>query len=190
MPMTFDPIIPLVANGQRRYKSIEAYPSLTRPNGVLGIHEFAYIQRSDASRMVHDLLLRCWSSYRQALRLVRPGYPFADPFDGCPCPDLAPLLPACDRLSCWYRATLFDRQLDLFSDPWADELNRWHRFARLRCIDVILDRPEWSRLILESLRILPTLSVDPEWLCEDDAVDGAGCFDAIITNNTKTNHVF
>lgn len=190
MTMTFDPIMPHVVNWQRPYKSNEAYPSLTRPLGVLSVHEFAYIQRRDAPRMVQDLLLRCWSSIRRSLMLIRPGYPVADPFDVRPYPDLAPLLPAWDRLCCWYRETLFDRQLDLFGDPWEDELQRWHRFVRYRCSEVILDRPDWTRLILESIGILPILPVDPDKLCEDDPVTGADCFAVIINANTRNNYAF
>lgn len=102
-----------------------------------------------------------------------------------PFPDLTPLLPGWDRLCRYYRETLFDRQLDLFGDPWNDELQRWHRFVLRRCIEVVLDRPDWTRLILESVGFLPVLPVDLDWLCEDDPVTGPDCFDIIMIANRE-----
>lgn len=190
MTTTFDPLLPVMPTVGPRYKCIQAFPSLTRPNGVLSVKEFAYIQRRDAPRVLQNLLIRCWSRYLDALRLTRPAQPVADPFDTRPNPDLTPLLPAWDKLCSWHRDTLFDRQLTLFGDPLEDGLQRWHRFVRRRPIDVILDRPEWTRLSLESLAILPILSIDPDWLCEDEPVTGAGCFHAITNANMENEYAF
>jgi hypothetical protein len=190
MMTTFDPLLPVMPMAGPRFKCIQAFPSLTRPNGVLSVNEFAYIQRRDAPRVLQDLLIRCWSQHRNALKLTYPAHAVADPFDTRPYPDLTPLLSAWDKLCCWYRDSLFDRQLTLFGDPWEDELQRWYRFVRRRCIEIILDRPEWTRLILESFDILPISPIDPDWLCEDEPVTGAGCFIAIINANTENEYAF
>lgn len=166
----------------------DAYPSVTRPDGVLGLSEFAYIQRREAPQLLHDLAIRCWRRYRYALLLTRPADPVADPFDTRPYPDLAPLLPAWDRLCCWYRDTLFDRQLDLFGCPWNDELARWHGFVRHRCVDVILDRPDWVRLVMQSLAILPSVLRHAADLTEGERLFVTACFDAIILANMENHH--
>lgn len=168
------------------YRRLDPYPSVTRPEGVLTIDGFAYIQRRSAVVMLNQLLHGCWQAYRNALLLTRPGTLLPDLFDRYPRADMAPLIPTWDRVCVWYRRTLFDPQLTLFDCPYNLELDRWHHWVDRHCFGVILDRPEWVRMILEVLGYLPATTRDPDILLEDEPLFAAACFDTIINANQET----
>lgn len=102
------------------YRRLDPYPSVTRPQGILTLDGFAYIQRRGAVVMLHQLLRGCWQAYRNALLLTRPG----TLFDRHPRADMAPLIPTWDRVCVWYRDTLFDPQMTLFDCTYEHELDR------------------------------------------------------------------
>lgn len=76
MPMNCDHVRPGYAWSGLGYRQVDGYPPVTRPGGVLGLGKFAYVQRREAPRMLHDLVIRCWQRYRYALLLNRrPRHP-------------------------------------------------------------------------------------------------------------------
>lgn len=95
---------------------------------------------------MHDLASRSWQRYLYALRLTRPAHPLPDR----PEFELDPLYVPWDKVCCWYRDFLFDRQFDFFRCPYNLELERWSAFVDERCIKPVLQSPDQARLILQA----------------------------------------
>lgn len=84
------------------------------PSGVLTRDRLAWIQRREVSATLVSLTMQCRDRYHYALRLIHPGRPVPEAGRFPPNEIVACLLPAWDRVCCWYRDVLFDPQLDLF----------------------------------------------------------------------------
>lgn len=130
------------------------YPSTTRPQGVLTARELAYLQRRDAPRALRQILDLCLDQYLYAQQLLHPSTPLPCRREAYATLDLTPLLPGWDRLCCWYRATLFDAQLDLFTCPYQAEVDRWQRFVIDRCFGTLLARPNLTRSVLVATGVI------------------------------------
>ena len=143
-----------------------AYPCVTRPNGVLSTAGFAYIQRREAGQYLQALVEECRRRYVYSCRVT--GVPDPSFGTGTLIVDLTPLMYPWDRLCCWYRETVFRRQMDLFECPYDTELTRWRELVLERCFEPIYDDPQRERLLLATVGLIPAMYADYELYEEDE----------------------
>ena len=84
--------------------------------------------------------------------------------------DLTSLLYPWDRLCCWYRETVFRRQMNLFECPYQTELTRWNTLVLERCLEPIFDDPQRVRLILATVGLIKPAYSD--YLFFDEKYEG------------------
>ena len=140
------------------------YPSISRPQGVLATTHFAYIQRREAAQQLQAIVEECRRRYVYSRRVT--GAPDPSFGTGTLMVDLTALVYPWDRLCCWYRETVFRRQMDLFECPYQTELTRWKTLVLERCLEPIYDDPQRVRLILATVGLIPSMYADFE-LYED-----------------------
>ena len=143
-----------------RYREGFPYPCITRPEGVLTPTMFAYIQRREAPQYLQAFVEGCWRRYVYSCKVA--GIPDPSLEGGTLLPYLTPLLYPWDRLCCWYRDTVFERQLELFECPYKFELTRWRRLVLERCFEPIYDDPQRLRLTLANVGLIPAMYEDFE----------------------------
>ena len=142
------------------------YPCITRPNGVLSTAGFAYIQRREAGQYLQALVEQCRRRYVYSCRVTGVPEPWFG--TGTLIVDLTPLIYPWDRLCCWYRNTLFRRQMGLFECPYDTELTRWRELVLERCFEAIYDDPQRERLLLATVGLVPAMYADYELYEEDE----------------------
>ena len=141
------------------------YPCITRPSGVLSTAGFAYMQRREAGQYLQALVEQCRRRYVYSCRVT--GAPDPSFGSGPLIINLTALMYPWDRLCCWYRETVFRRQMDLFECPYQSELTRWRDLIADRCFEPIYDDPQRVRLLLATVDLIPAINVDYELYDED-----------------------
>lgn len=150
-----------------KYRDTNPYPGITRPNGVLTTSMFAYIQRTEAPQYMQALVEECRRLYLYSTRVK--GAPDPSFTSGTLIVDLTPLFYPWDKICCWYRSDVFDRQMDLFRCPYEHELSLWHTFIENYCFEPIYYDPGRVRLILAAVGLIPADHAEFEYYtdCED-----------------------
>ena len=160
-----------------------AYPCVTRPNGVLSTAGVAYIQRREAGQCLQALVEECRRRYVYSSRVT--GAPDPSFGTGTLMVDLTPLLYPWDRLCCWYRETVFRRQMNLFECPYQTELTRWNTLVLERCLEPIYDDPQRVRLILATVGLIPSMYADFELYEDFDEGDPEPIFGWVMEDHDR-----
>ena len=157
-----------------KFRDPNPYPSISRPNGVMTISMFAYVQRTETRQYMQALIEECRRLYLYSTRVT--GAPDPSFTSGTLIVDLSALMYPWDKLCCWYRDNIFCRQMDLFRCPYQHELSRWHTFVLERSFEPIYDDPGRVRLLLATVGLIPAKHGEFEYYADFEDSGGEPLF--------------
>lgn len=143
--------------------------------------EFARFQRRTLESDLQDLARRCHERLLHAFRLLNPAAPFPKNHQRYGPYDVDRLVYLWDRLCALYRSLHFDAQIDFFDAHSLRELRRWRDFMEDTCMTPFTTRAEWTRSLLEGVRVL---EADPR--STSPAIEDL--FDAVIATLKGEDH--